>query len=111
MAGTYNNIHCEQGGEPDTTSRTQDDILSTGKYGGMELLCQEHRITYIVKEFKKPDTDPGSLNDVHAHHEHRDISTKAGTQNNIHCTICGDAGDWPGTQKDVHYLPGAKEAE
>ena len=74
MAGTQNNIHCEQGGEPDTTSRTQDDLLSTGKYGGMELLCQEHRITYIVKEFKKPDTDPGSLNNVRLHQGRRGIS-------------------------------------
>ena len=103
MAGTKNNIHCNQGGEPDTTTRTQDDILSTGKYGGMELLCQEHRITYIVKEFKKPDTDPGPLNDVCVHQGHKGISTKARTQNNINCAMFQDAGYWPGSQKDVHY--------
>ena len=58
----------------------------------MELLCQERRITYIVKEFTKPDTDPGPLNDVRAHQGHRGISAKAGTQNNIHCAMFEDTG-------------------
>ena len=91
MAGAKNNIHCEQGGEPDTTSRSQDDILSTGKQG-RNYYVRNIELTYIAKEFKMPNTDPGSLNDVCLNQDRKGLITKAGTQNNIYCTMFQDAG-------------------
>ena len=46
-----------------------------------------------MKQFKKPDTDPGTLNDVRVRQGRRGISTTAGTQNNIHYAMFEDAGD------------------
>ena len=49
-------------------------------------------MTYIVKEFKKPDTDPGSLNDVCLNQNRRGLINKAGTLNNIHSAMFRVAG-------------------
>ena len=62
-----------------------------------ELVCQEHIITYIETEFKKPDTDPGSLNDVHVNQGRMVLIAKAETKNNIHCAMITDAGYCPGS--------------
>ena len=61
--------------------------------GGWNYYVRNIKITYIVEELKEPDTDSGSLNAVGVHHGRRGISTKAGTQNNIHCAMFEDAGD------------------